>query len=441
MKIAMFTNLYWPMSGGVTISIDRFAKRFRRRKHNVLIVAPRFPEPYKDDNNTYRVHALHSDNLSEFPVALPPGPALRRRLAEFEPDIIHTHHPFLLGDAAARAAQQLDVPLVYTHHTLYEHYTHYTPLSGDVMKHFVVRLATGFTRFCDYVVAPSQSVRTMLQDRGVTAPIEVVPTGIDADAYTHGDRRGARKAFGLPSRAFVFGHVGRLAAEKNLELLTRASVRALKQAPDAFMLIIGSGDLQPWMRDQFDEADLDKRVLFAGHLNGKTLVNAYHAMNAFVFSSISETQGMVLMEAMAAGAPVIAIDAPGVRDIVRDGRNGLLAAGGNEQSLSEAMVRFSQFSSDRRRNMRRSAQRTGARYDMGSCADALLDVYRQSLRQPRRPAHVSNSEWNDVTDSICREWAIWANRLRSLGDAIGEAEQNALRKRKSNPDHRKRRNS
>src|SRR5690606_3949820 len=219
MKIAMFTNTFLPHVGGVARSVDTYATMYEKLGHECLIVAPEFEDDYEDKHLVTRVPALKNFNDSGFSIRLPSVGLISEALDAFEPDIIHSHHPFLLGDAALRAAYARNLPLVFTHHTLYEQYTNYLPIEGDFARRAAISLATAYANSCDLVFAPSQSLVDLIKERGVETRALVQPTGIDVDAFAKGDGQGFRRERGIPQRAFVVGHVGRLANEKNLDLL------------------------------------------------------------------------------------------------------------------------------------------------------------------------------------------------------------------------------
>lgn len=214
MNIVMLTNTYLPHVGGVAHSVAAFSEEYRRRGHNVLIVAPEFPEKIAGEKNVVRIHAIQNFNGSDFSVALPFSPDLSDRLDQFKPDIVHAHHPFLLGMTALRVARQRELPLVFTHHTLYEHYTHYVPADSQVLKRFVVELATRYANLASLVLAPSHSIVKLLRERGVQTPIAEVPTGVQLEDYNNGDGSKVRRRLDIPESAFVVGHLGRFGQEK-----------------------------------------------------------------------------------------------------------------------------------------------------------------------------------------------------------------------------------
>src|SRR5262249_10835710 len=161
---------------------------------------------------------------------------------------------------------------------------------------------------CDGVIAPSASIASLIKRRGVTAPVTVVPTGIDTAAFAAGNGADFRRRFKVPARAFVAGHVGRLAPEKNLGFLAKAGAPFLKQNPRAWFLVIGSGPSEDALKKTFATHGVGDRLVLAGSHTGRSLHDGYRAMDVFAFSSRSETQGLVVAEAMAAGRPVVALN-------------------------------------------------------------------------------------------------------------------------------------
>ena len=218
MKIAMFTNTYLPHVGGVARSVKTLEDACRRQGHEVRVIAPEF-EGSEDSPDVLRVPAIQHFNGSDFSVQLPMPNIIREYMEDFRPDLIHSHHPFLLGDAALREAWKMRVPIVFTHHTLYERYTHYVPLDSPALKRVAVQLTTEYCNLCDQIIAPSESIERLLLDRGVTTSIRTIPTGIDTGYFAAGNGARFREQAGIPPDAKVIGHVGRLAREKNLRFL------------------------------------------------------------------------------------------------------------------------------------------------------------------------------------------------------------------------------
>ncbi|MCF8096179.1 MAG: glycosyltransferase, partial [Desulfobacteraceae bacterium] len=180
MNICMFTNTYLPHVGGVARSVSMFEEDLKKLGHRVLIVAPTYPDKSEgkpESSQVLRVPAIQNFNGSDFSFRIPIPFIIDEKIDEFAPDIIHTHHPFLLGDAAVRAAYRRQLPLVFTHHTLYDQYTHYVSSQSPKMKKFVIKMTTAYANMCTHVVAPSKSIADLIAQRGVTTPVTTIPTG------------------------------------------------------------------------------------------------------------------------------------------------------------------------------------------------------------------------------------------------------------------------
>ncbi|MGE0608377.1 MAG: glycosyltransferase [Pirellulales bacterium] len=421
MNILMLTNTYLPHVGGVARSVEAFAAAYRRRGHRVLIVAPEFPDMPAEEQDVVRVPALQKFNGSDFSVRLPVPGLLSAALQDFQPDVIHAHHPFLLGDTAQRLAAQYDVPLVFTHHTMYEQYTHYVPGDSPALKRFAIELAVGYCNLCDRVIAPSESVAAVLRQRGVDSKIEVIPTGVDVARFAHGDGPALRQSLGIPADSLLIGHVGRLAPEKNLPFLTRAVGDYLRKDRAAHLVVVGGGPSQADLQRLAEERRLAGRVHLLGTRQGQELVDVYRAMDVFVFASQSETQGMVLTEAMAAGTPVIAVDASGAREVVQDGKNGRLLPSQNRRSFTEALVWLRKQSPEQRTALRQAALQTAEQFSIDATADRALALYEQISAAHQRGVPAERSGWEAAQRLIEIEWEMWSNLAQAVGASIGKA--------------------
>jgi 1,2-diacylglycerol 3-alpha-glucosyltransferase len=413
MNLLMVTNTFLPYVGGLVRSVEAFTGEFRRRGHRVLVVAPSFPGAPKRESGVIRIPAIRRFNGSEFSFGLPVPGFLFPALETFRPDIVHSHHPYLLGDMALRISASRGVPLVFTHHTMYEMLASYVLGDSPAVRRFVVDLSTGYANLCDRVIAPSGSTARILLERGVTTPIDVIPTGVDMERFRGGDRAGFRASMGIPPEAFVVGYVGRLGPEKNLGFLLGAVTGFLSAHASARFLVVGAGPSGDEVRERFDRCGMTGRLHCAGVLRGEELADAYHAMDAFAFASQNETQGMVLTEAMAAGVPVVAVDAPGVREAVVDGRNGFLLPAPDLPAFSEALSRTARLSPSEVCAMGNAARETAGRSSIQRCAEKVLRLYESVLANGRRPMGADVSPWASARRRVGRERSLWKNRAHA----------------------------
>lgn len=419
MNILILTNTFTPHVGGVARSVQAFTAEYRKRGHRVLIVAPEFPEMPQDEVDVLRIPAIQKFNASDFSVALPIHPQLSDTVDAFRADIVHAQHPFLLGITALRLARHRGLPLVFTHHTLYEQYTHYVPGDSPALKRFAIELATRYANLCDQVFAPSESIREMLQERGVTSPIAVVPTGVRLEHFARGDGAGFRRQLGIPEEAWVIGHLGRLAPEKNLEFLAQSVAEVIRHNQRAHFLVVGTGPSEAAIREAFSRFGLDTRLHLAGILEQQELADALHAMDLFAFASTSETQGMVLTEAMAAGLPVVALDAPGAREVVKDRQNGRLLSEATPAAFSAALQWVADLPPEQRRALQQAALATAEVFSMPRSAEKALASF-EALRI-RSSAELGSdlNGWEDILTFLKTEWDILKSVAKAGDAALG----------------------
>ncbi len=417
MNILMMTNTYKPILGGLEKSIECFTRELRAERHRVIIVAPEY-EGAEPEEDVIRIPAIQHFNGSDFSVQLPIPGALSDALGNFRPDIIHSHHPFLVGDTALRMASKYNVPLVFTHHTLYEENVHYVPGNEQALKRFVIQLSSGYANLADQVFAPSESIMRLMQERGVKTPIEVVPTGIYVPQFALGSRKTFREKHHIPHKSFVIGHIGRLAPEKNLEFLTRALLPFLKKNPHAHLLIGGKGPSEDAIKKILNQERLIGRLHLTGMIQGQDLIDAYHAMDVFVFASQSETQGLVLTEAMAAHVPVVAVDAPGVREVVQDKVNGRLLAHERIDEFTVALQWIKEQPLSNIRKIKKACRATAKQFSMQKSVQKALSIYISLAIDGFIRRSSEESSWASTMRLIQAEWELVKNLTKATGALV-----------------------
>lgn len=420
MNILMMTNTYFPLVGGLEQSVYSFSEAFRNLGHEVLIVTPAFGGAPKEEPGVIRIPAFQKFGGTIFSVNFPISGLLKRYMREFVPDVVHSHGPFLMGDFALRLSRQYAIPLVFTYHTMFEQYVHDWPVQNEGVKRFMVKLAAGYANLVDQVIVPSESVQDILLKRGVKTPMEVIPTGIDAQRFSRGDRKAFRERNQIPLDALVVGHAGRLAPEKNLEFLTNCLVELLKKDPRVHALIVGLGPSQNLIKDTFEQAGLEKRLHLTGVLRYQDLVDAYFAMDVFAFASLSETQGIVLIEAMAAGVPVVALDAPGAREVVVDYHNGRLLSEMDQQSFVDALIWTLSLAPEELQTIKQVIRMTVQKYPISSAAKHMLEIYdkirsRRSVSLGKKNSSQYLFQWR-----LKAEWDICSNYIKAVVRSVFE---------------------
>src|SRR4051812_34699027 len=331
MRVLFVSDVYFPRVNGVSTSIRTFRGDLAREGIEALLVAPEYPGAAADS-------APGIIRVPSGGVPLDPedrrfhSGALRKVLNEplaARIDLVHIHTPFMAHYAAARFARAYGIPLVATYHTFFEDYLHhYVPILPRRIGRF---LARHFTRSqCDDVTAlisPSAPMRDALLAYGVTTPIEVLPTGLPSDSYLQGDGARFRKRFDLPADRPLLLYVGRVAYEKNIDFLLRMFERLRARRPDALFVIAGEGPAREHLARLSRSLRIEYAVHFIGYLDRTSdLPDCYAAGDAFVFASRTETQGLVLLEAMAQGTPVVSTAELGTRSILTPGCGAFVVA-------------------------------------------------------------------------------------------------------------------
>ena len=327
LRVTMFTNNYLPFIGGVPISIERLRRGLEHLGDSTQIVAPRYRDQPSHEDAVVRVPSLLAmGEKREFRLANIFLARIRKQVRAFRPDVIHLHHPFWLGSLGLFMARQLRIPAIYTYHTRLEHYAHFVPLPGMLFRNLISHaLIKRFANRCDGVIVPTYSTEEYLRMIGVTTPTFVQPTGIEYErfqAVKPADVETLRKKLAL-SNEKVFISVARLSNEKNIDFMIEAIDRLRQESDVPFrFLMIGDGHQRDRLQKKIDSLELGSHFTLVGAVQPEEMALWYNLGDAFLFASKSETQGMVILEAMSAGLPVVAVRSSGIEDVVRDGLNG-----------------------------------------------------------------------------------------------------------------------
>ncbi len=323
MKIAMMTNSYRPYTAGVPVSIERLSKGLQANGHEVVVFAPSY-EGQGTEADVVRYRSLIKGIANGFSVPDMMDVRIEKAFREGKYDVIHVHHPMLIGNTALYLSRKYDVPLCFTYHTRYEQYLHY--MKASFLKQVVPSYVNYYTKRCDMVFVPTPSMKAYLEEIGSEANIAVLPTGIATEGFEADAMEAARlREELLGQKSYLFCTVARLAKEKNIEFLFRALARRKRtRGADFRLVLIGEGPYEQYLKEFARQQNLEEEVLFIGEVANEEIKNYCKAADLFLFSSLSETQGIVLLEAMAAALPVLALKASGVRDIVVNGRNGFM---------------------------------------------------------------------------------------------------------------------
>lgn len=329
MKILFISDVYFPRINGVSTSIRTFVEQMQGLGHEVHLIAPDYGISSQDESWIKRIPARSiyfdpEDKLMKYGEAMQRLPGLRRE----KYDIVHVHTPFVAHYLGLELARELNVPCVETYHTFFEDYLHhYLPWIPKPMARGMARMIS--KRQCnavDAIVAPSQPMLDVLRGYGVNVSAEVVPTGLQMQSFKAADGKVFRQRYGIPLERPMLLYVGRVAFEKNIAFLLEMANVLVKEVPDVLLVITGEGPAEASLHKLTQQLGISNNVKFIGYLDRERELNAcYQAADVFVFASKSETQGLVLLEAMAQGTPVVAIAELGTASVLVQGQGALIA--------------------------------------------------------------------------------------------------------------------
>ena len=393
MKIAMMTNNYKPFVGGVPISIERLANGLRELGHTVYIFAPDYKSAVSDDKYTFRFPTTDKKIAGAIPVPTFVYAHMKKIFSTLQIDIIHVHHPVLIGNVAVRIGKEFQIPVVYTYHTRYEQYLHYLKPFGYlqskadsdcnieksvidfVQQQIIQRYLNHFIGKCDLVLAPTESMRNFLRKFDFDTPISVAPTGLPQKNFEiYPCAKTIRHQF-LQGKKYLFCTVSRLAKEKNISFLLHGIAEVKAQLGNIFnVIILGDGPEKTVLQKRAAEMGLADNVFFLGGVPNSEIPTYHQACDLFIFSSKSETQGIVLLEAMAAYLPVVAITATGVSDVVENGINGMLSSDSVEEWANNLVLVLK--NKEIFIGMKIEARKTALRYSEKIIAKKVLNDYQ-----------------------------------------------------------------
>lgn len=388
LKILMISDVYLPRVNGVSTSIASFCAALERLGHSVTLICPAYPVGQTDSPGVLRIRSRGvpgdpEDRMMRYREVLALAPQL---LAEGF-DLVHVHTPFVAHAAGITLGKRLGIPVVATYHTLFEEYLHHYVrwLPRRWLRRLARRLSVRQCQQLSAVVVPSLALHDVLSRYGVRTPMSVIPTGLALEAFTQPrETAGFRARYGLPPTARLLLYVGRTAHEKNIGFLIEMLPRVLDQYPDTRLVITGEGPARAALARQAQAAGVGEAVHFLGYLDRDgPLQAAYRAADAFVFASRTETQGLVLLEALALGTPVVSTAVMGTRDVLADGE-GCLIAEETHDDFAAKVIRVLGDPALRERLSRRGPIHA-ARWHEDTQAARLAALYLTSTRDRRTP--------------------------------------------------------
>lgn len=402
MRIAMLTNNYKPFVGGVPISIERLANALRELGHEVYVFAPSYGN---DEEEPYVIRFRSRKKKLKGEITVPDifDSVIKEKFSMLSFDVVHVHHPMLVGYVAQYLKIKYNLPMVFTYHTRYEHYLHYIKPYDVVERHSnrvknrIIKLFEKkvvckgmenlvtfhnrvFTNHCDLVFAPSTSIKNFLEEQGTITEVKVIPTGLQEDDFQCDfEKVKAIRDKYLDGKDYLFCTVSRLEKEKNIPFLLKGLKRLKERKGDCFrFLVIGEGSLRDELMKETMELGLEDNVVFCGRIEHDEIRNYNRACDLFLFASQSETQGIVLLEALAQGLPVVSVKASGVCDVVKDGVNGYVTD--MDVNLWEERIEQIMDDQQRREIMKRNSIIEARNYLSSNIAKRVEGYYKELIR-------------------------------------------------------------
>ena len=389
MNVGIFTESFEPVTNGVSVSVTTLRTELQALGHKVYVFAPAYRGMKCNEDGVIRFPSVHTPFAPDYPLAMPYLSKLIKRVSMLNLSVIHTQTPFTLGWLGQYLGRRLGIPVISTNHTRYTEYVHYVPLiPKSISRAFLVGMMRTYYNRCSGVIVPTNPVGELLREFGIKTPIYVIPTGVTIRTTRDPQiRKKIREEFGIPKDSRTLIYVGRLAAEKNLKLLFAAFQRLAREHQDIRLLIVGGGPGEPACRRMAADTGYTSRVSFTGMVSRNDIAGYYSAGDIFTFPSTTETQGIVLCEALGAGLPCVAVNAGGSAEMLIDKDDSLLCENSVQDFTSKIdfllsnpafMQRFSE-----------NAVKNAARFTPESMANCMLHAYESVCSHTRRNA--SNS--------------------------------------------------
>ena len=325
MNIAIFTDTYKPQVNGVVSSIESFCAELKSQGHNIFIFAPKM-KTVQDMENVFYFRSIPYFFQPEHRIALP-GSRQLFKFSSLNIDIIHSQTPFSLGELGLALSKLFKIPVVHTYHTLFSEYVHYVPFAPKRWtKKFAEMASRRYCNACKLVIVPSIGIKNILESYGVRTKTAIIPSGVDIfNKQEHcSSSYNIREKHHFDTSEKILLYAGRIGKEKNLYFLLDVFSKIKQHHQKVKFIIVGDGPEKKRLKREAKKQKISHNIIFTGYLEKKEVFSYYQEADIFVFASKTETQGLVIAEAMSVGLPVIALEAIGVSDILADNQGGFM---------------------------------------------------------------------------------------------------------------------
>jgi len=401
MKIAMFTDAYFPRINGVAVSVDSYAAELTKLGHTVCIVCPEyteeqqrnalFDEKSSDKKSPYqiiRVPSFHVPFTKEDRLGrLNKWHFIKKQMDGFKPDVIHINSEAIMGYFAITYGRHRHVPIVFTFHTLWEEYVaNYISVIPDVtLRYWMRKLISFYLKRANLIIAPTQRIKDVVAKYGIEREVHILPTGIPSSKNKYSLKRSLEISSALGKKCpkakgkKILLYVGRVVKEKNLDFLLDVLPLILKKNPKAFLVFIGGGPYLEELQETAKRRGLENNVFFTGYLPGKDMIYFYKMAQVFVFPSKTETQGLVTVEAMLSGLPVVAVGEMGTLDVMQ-GDNGGFMVEDDVHSFADKVNLLLENPAIRKEKSN-EAKNWGSQWSISALTPRLVELYEKAIRE------------------------------------------------------------
>jgi len=382
MRIAFFTNCYKPLVNGVVTSISSLKEAYERKGHDVYIFAPRVEDYVDQEKNVFRYRSVNLTSKVKYPLPIPLSFKVKKIITEFNPDIVHFHHPFLLSSPAIMYGKKLGIPKILTLHTQYEQYAYYvSPVPERITQEAIKMIISNLAYKTDCITTPSDSMKKIMENYGIKNRIEVIPNAIHLISFKEDDeskRTEIKKKYNLKEDDKIILFVGRIAREKSIDKIIEAlAIIKRKGISKVKLLIVGRGPAMDELKQLIQSLGIEEEVIFTGAVSNEEIQHYYKMAYLFTITSTSESFGIVIIEALASGIPVLAVRAPGAVDILTDEVDGLLTENNVEQFANalEKLIREPEL----REKLSHEALKTSKKYNIDIISEKMINLYQEVI--------------------------------------------------------------
>jgi len=383
MNIGFFSDTYLPQRNGVAVALTLYRKVLEKAGHRVYLFVPKLQSGQRrNERGVFECPSFGYSLEKGQRIAVPVFPLINT-IKALKLDVIHVHSPFSMSFYAKVVAKQLGIPAICTHHTNFEYYLHYVPPLIRPSVEQTRKLMTYWTYLFDKVVAPTEKIRELLKEWGVPEKkLKTIPTGIDMASFEKELKWDIREEYGIDDDQKILLFAGRIGQEKNIDFLIRTFKKLLGKRNDLYFVIIGEGEEKENLEKLTEELDLTNRIIFTGGKDREYVIDAYKAADIFWFASFTETQGLVILESMAAGTPVVALGRLGVYELLKNGNaGGIMLDELNEEAFMTAVVDLLKDPEEYERLSHLGKTFVKKHYSLKHTIDEMVKLYVETIEE------------------------------------------------------------